>query len=59
MLYLGGCGFRIIAKIMSKIFNKSYRYQTIMNWIKRAGLKEMSEKKQEKAEVLEVNKSID
>ena len=50
---------------MSKIFGKHYRHQTIMNWIKRAGLKEMSEKKQEKAEVLELkevlklNKSID
>ena len=59
VMYLEGCGFRRIARIMSKIFNKNYRYQTIMNWIKRAGLKEMSEKKQEKVEVLEVNKSID
>ena len=23
---------------MSKIFNKNYRHQTIMNWIKKAGL---------------------
>ena len=28
---------------MSKIFNKNYRYQTIMNWIKRAGLKVLIE----------------
>ena len=58
-MYLEDCGFRRIARIMSKIFNKNYRYQTIMNWIKRAGLKEMSEKKQEKVEVWEMNKSID
>ncbi len=51
-MYLEDCGFRRIARIMSKIFNKNYRYQTIINWIKRAGLKEMSEKKQEKVEVL-------
>ena len=56
---LMGNGFRRIARILSKIFGKHYRHQTIMNWIKRAGLKEMSEKKQEKVEVLEVNKSID
>ena len=60
VLYLEDCGFRKIARIMSKIFNKNYRYQTIMNWIKRAGLKVLSEKtKQEKVEVLEVNKNID
>ena len=56
---LRGNGFRRIARIMSKIFNKNYRYQTIMNWIQRAGLKVLSEKKQEKVEVLEVNKGID
>ena len=45
---------------MSKIFNKNYRYQTIINWIKMAGLKGMSEKtKQEKVEVWEMNQSID
>ncbi|MBQ9335164.1 MAG: hypothetical protein IJS10_01320 [Alphaproteobacteria bacterium] len=38
-LYLEGCGFRRIARIMSKIFGKTYRYQTIVNWIKTAGLK--------------------
>ena len=41
---------------MSKIFNKNYRYQTIINWIKRAGLKVLSEQtKQEKVEVLEMD----
>ena len=59
-MYLEGCGFRRIARIMSKIFNKNYRYQTIINWIKRAGLKVLSEKtKQEKVEVWEMNQSID
>ena len=52
----GGGGFRRIARIMSKIFNKNYRYQTIMNWIKRAGLKVLSaQTKQEKVEVLEMD----
>ena len=59
-LYLEENGFRRIARIMSKIFNKNYRYQTIMNWIKNAGLKVLSEKtKQEKVDVLEMSKSID
>ena len=60
VLYWKGCGFRRIARIMSKIFNKNCRYQTIMNRSKRAGLKVLSEKtKQEKVEVLEMNQSID
>ena len=41
---------------MSSIFNKNYRYQTIINWIKMAGLKVLSEKsKQEKVEVLKMD----
>ena len=38
-LYLEGCGFRRVARIMSKI----YRYQTIINRIKKAGLKVLKE----------------
>ena len=33
-LYLEGCKFRRIARIMSKMFGKIYRYQITMNWIK-------------------------
>ena len=32
VLYLEGGGFRRIARIMSKLFGKIYRYQTTMNW---------------------------
>ena len=60
LLYLEWGGFRRIARIMSKIFGKHYRHQTIMNWIKKAGLEVLKEKsKQEKVEVSEMNKSID
>ena len=56
VLYLEGCGFRRIARIMSKLFGKYYRHQTVVNWIKRAGLKVLSEQtKQEKVEVLEMD----
>ena len=34
-----GCGFRRVARIMSKI----YRYQTVINRIKKAGLKVLKE----------------
>ena len=52
----GGCGFRRIAIIMSKLFGKYYRHQTVVNWIKRAGLKVLSaQTKQEKVEVLEMD----
>ena len=44
VMYLEDCGFRRIARIMSKIFGKHYRHQTIMNWIKIAGLKVSSER---------------
>ena len=39
VLYLECCRFRRIGKMMSKLFGKNYRYQTTMNWIKKAGLK--------------------
>ena len=55
-MYLEGCGFRRIAIIMSKLFGKYYRHQTVVNWIKRAGLKVLSaQTKQEKAEVFETD----
>ncbi|MBQ2175455.1 MAG: hypothetical protein II453_10480, partial [Alphaproteobacteria bacterium] len=52
VLYLERNGFKRIARIMSKIFNKNYRYQTIMNWIKKAGLRVLKENsKQEQMDV--------
>ena len=45
---------------MPKIFGKHHRHQMIVNWIKRTGLKVLKEQsKQEKVEVLEMNKNID
>ena len=35
--------FRRIARIMKEFFGKEYRYQTIVNWVKRAGMKAMNE----------------
>ena len=43
VLYLEGCGFRRIARIMKEFFGKEYHYQTIVNWVKRAGMKAMNE----------------
>ena len=36
VLYLEGCGFRRIARIMSKIFGKLFHNQTIIKWVKKA-----------------------
>ena len=36
-LYLEGNGFRRIARILSKIFNKKFVYQTVIQWIKNFG----------------------
>lgn len=56
VLYLEGCGFRRIARIMGKINGKFYRHQTIINWIKTAGIKALATtNKQEKIEVLEMD----
>jgi transposase-like protein len=38
VLYLEGCGFRRIARILSAIFNKVFRWQTVVKWIKKAAL---------------------
>ena len=56
VMYLEDCGFRRIARIMSKIFGKHYRHQTIMNWIKKAGLRVLKENsKQEQMDVVEMD----
>lgn len=47
-LYLKGCGFQRIAKIMGESFGKKYLYQTIKHWIKRAGLIKNSDRENKK-----------
>ena len=56
VLYLEGCGFRRIARIMGKLNGKFYRHQTIIFWIKMAGIKALSTtRKQKEIEVLEMD----
>ena len=47
----------IMSKLFGKyLFGKYYRHQTVVNWIKRAGLKVLSaQTKQEKVEILEMD----
>jgi transposase-like protein len=52
-LYLEGCGFRRIARIMSEIFKKRFLYQTIVKWIRKLGKQLMDlQRKCEKIEEL-------
>jgi hypothetical protein len=55
-LYLEGCGFRRIARIMSEIFKKRFLYQTIVKWIKKLGNQVMDlQRKCGKVDVLEMD----
>ena len=56
-LYLEGNGFRRIERLMSSLFGKVYRHQTIMKWIKKAGGEALKkqEQQQTKIEVLEMD----
>jgi transposase-like protein len=38
-LYLEGCGFRRIGRILCKIYSVNIHYQLVIHWIKRLGLK--------------------
>ncbi len=38
-LYLEGCGFRRIARILSNMFEKHFCYQTVIQWIKKEAKK--------------------
>ena len=40
-LYLEGCGFRRIARILSEMFEKHFCYQTVILWIKKEAKKEI------------------
>jgi transposase-like protein len=44
VMYLEGCGFRQIARILREIFCIKIHYQIVIHWIKQAGAK-LSEKK--------------
>jgi transposase-like protein len=55
-LYLEGCGFRRIARLMSEIFKKRFLYQTIVKWIRKLGDQVLDlQKKRGKVEVLEMD----
>ena len=58
-LYLEGNGFRRIARIMTKTFEKEFRHQTIQYWIKKAGIQVLKQAKERvtsaKMEVLEMD----
>ena len=50
-LYLEGCGFRRIARILSKMFEKNFCYQTIILWIKKEAKKIDSSNIEHKKEI--------
>ena len=50
-LYLEGCGFRRIARILSKMFEKHFCYQTVILWIKKEAKKIGSSKVEAKKEI--------
>ena len=56
-LYLEGNGFRRIARILTEMFNKQFRHQTVTQWIKKAAQKveESIEPLNETIEILEMD----
>ena len=56
-LYLEGCGFRRIARILSKMFEKHFCYQTVILWIKKAAkeLEKQGKELKEEIPVLEMD----
>jgi transposase-like protein len=52
ILYLEGCGFRRIARILREIFRIKVHYQLVIHWIKQAGVK--LEKREEKRQALTI-----
>ena len=50
-LYLEGCGFRRIARILSEMFEKHFCYQTVILWIKKEAKKIESSKVEAKKEI--------
>lgn len=56
-LYLDGCGFRRIARILSGIFNRHVCYQTVIQWIKKEAkrIENLEPKKEENIQILEMD----
>ena len=56
-LYLEGCGFRRIARILSGIFNRHVCYQTVIQWIKKEAkrIENLEPKKEENIQILEMD----
>ena len=56
-LYLEGCGFRRIARILSGIFNRHVFYQTVIQWIKKEAkrIENLEPKKEENIQILEMD----
>ena len=57
ILYLEGCGFRRIARILSEMFEKHFCYQTVILWIKKAAkeVEKQGKELKEKIPVLEMD----
>jgi transposase-like protein len=54
-MYLEGCGFRRISRLLEKIFCVKINYQLVIHWVKRAGAKLISEKRTASIPVLEMD----
>ena len=56
-LYLEGCGFRRIARILSGIFNRHVCYQTVIQWIKKEAkrIENLEPKKEGNIQILEMD----
>ncbi|MBQ3564829.1 MAG: hypothetical protein IJA14_01615 [Alphaproteobacteria bacterium] len=56
-LYLEGCGFRRIARILSGIFNRHVCYQTVIQWIKKEAkrIENLEPKKEKNIQILEMD----
>jgi transposase-like protein len=62
VLYLEGCGFRRTSRVLSSMFGKYFRWQTVVKWIRKAAIEIekqglFCEPKDEKIEILETIKS--
>ena len=56
-LYLEGCGFRKIARILSNMFEKHFCFQTVILWIKKEAKKveKIAEEKKDEIQILEMD----
>ena len=54
-LYLEGCGFRRIARILTQIYRKLFHNQTIIKWVKKAAISLPERKNHAPIDVLEMD----